>query len=107
MPIQPGFCYRRNEYYPGTCPIPTYRPLRGKSASARCLIGGIGPYEITESARNKHLSRNPRRNEVLSSRALIVEDNTQERTIDVKPAVILNETQFLEFVHEEVDPRTR
>ena len=38
---------------------------------------------------------------------LIVENNAQERTVDVKAAVVLDETQFLEFVHEEVDPRTR
>jgi hypothetical protein len=38
---------------------------------------------------------------------LIVEDNIQERTVDVKLAVILDETQLLEFVHEEVYSRTR
>ena len=39
--------------------------------------------------------------------SLIVEDNTQERAVNVKPAICMNEAQFLEFVHEEVDPRTR
>jgi hypothetical protein len=38
--------------------------------------------------------------------SLIVEDNTQERTVDVQPAVVLNEAQLLEFVHEQIDPRT-
>ena len=39
-----------------------------------------------------------------------MQDNTQERTVDMQPAVVLvvlNEAQFLEFIHEEVDPRTR
>ena len=35
---------------------------------------------------------------------LIVEDNAQQRTIDVKPAVVPDEAQFLEFVHEKIDP---
>jgi hypothetical protein len=43
----------------------------------------------------------------LESRRLLMQDNTQERTVDMQPAVVLNEAQFLEFIHEEVDPRTR
>ena len=54
----------------------------------------------------EHL-KSPPQDEALCPGALIVEDNTQERTVDVKAAVVPDETQFLEFVHEEVDPRTR
>ena len=32
----------------------------------------------------------------------IVEDNIQERAVDVQLAVVLDETQLLEFVHEEI-----
>ena len=35
---------------------------------------------------------------------LLVQDNTQERSIDLKSAVVLNESELSEFVHEEVDP---
>ena len=38
---------------------------------------------------------------------LVVEDNTQERIVDVKPAIVPDETQLLEFVHEKIDPGTR
>jgi hypothetical protein len=35
---------------------------------------------------------------------LLVQDNTQERSIDLKAAVVLDESQLPEFVHEEVNP---
>ena len=38
---------------------------------------------------------------------LLVQDNTQEGSVDMKPAIVLNEAQFLEFVHEEIDPAAR
>jgi hypothetical protein len=38
------------------------------------------------------------------SRPLLVQDNTQERSIDLKSAVVLDESQLSEFVHEEVNP---
>jgi hypothetical protein len=41
------------------------------------------------------------------SGSLLVQDNTQEGRIDVDLAVILDEAQFPEFVHEEIDPGAR
>jgi|SRR5579859_4658398 len=35
---------------------------------------------------------------------LLVQHHTQERSIDLKSAVVLNETQLAEFVHEKIDP---
>ena len=35
---------------------------------------------------------------------LIVQDNTQERIVDVNPAVAFDEAHLPEFVHEEIDP---
>jgi hypothetical protein len=43
----------------------------------------------------------------LESRWLLVQDNTQERSVDMQPAIILNEAQFLEFIHEKIDPGAR
>src|SRR5450759_3205352 len=37
----------------------------------------------------------------------VVQDTTQERTIDVDLAVVLDETQFPELVHENIDPGPR
>ena len=37
----------------------------------------------------------------------IVQDDTQEGTVDMETAIVLNEPQFPEFVHEEIDPRAR
>ena len=34
---------------------------------------------------------------------LVVQDHTQQRVIHVKAAVIVDESQLLEFVHEKVD----
>ena len=36
-----------------------------------------------------------------------MQDNTQEGSVDMQPAIILNEPQFLEFIHEKIDPGTR
>ena len=36
-----------------------------------------------------------------------MQDNTQEGSVDMQPAIILNEAQFLEFIHEKIDPGTR
>ena len=38
---------------------------------------------------------------------LLVEDNTQEGFVDLKSAVVMNEAQFPEFVHEKVDSGAR
>src|SRR6266478_2073675 len=38
---------------------------------------------------------------------LLVKDNTQEGIVDVDLAVVLDESQFPEFVHEKIDPRPR
>src|ERR1700674_4719121 len=37
----------------------------------------------------------------------IVQDNIQEGSIDVQPAIVTNEAQFPEFVHEKVDSGAR
>jgi hypothetical protein len=36
-----------------------------------------------------------------------VQDNTQQGRVDVNVAIILNQAQTLEFVHEKVDPGAR
>ena len=38
---------------------------------------------------------------------LLVQNDAQEGVVDVQPAVILDEAQFPEFVHEKIDPRPR
>src|SRR6267378_8501317 len=38
---------------------------------------------------------------------LLVQDNTQEGIVDVDLAVVLDESEFPEFVHEKIDPRPR
>lgn len=34
-------------------------------------------------------------------RSSVVQDNTQEGAVDLKPSIVLYEAQFLEFVHED------
>ena len=36
---------------------------------------------------------------------LVVENNVQKRAVDLQPAVVVNEAQLPEAVHEEADPR--
>ena len=38
---------------------------------------------------------------------LFVQHYAQERGVDVKTAVVLDESQLPEFVHEKIDPRAR
>jgi hypothetical protein len=38
---------------------------------------------------------------------LVVQDNTQEGIVDLNLAIVLDEAQFLEFVHEKIDPGPR
>ena len=38
---------------------------------------------------------------------LLVEDNTQEGFVDLKSAIVMNEAQFPEFVHEKIDASPR
>jgi len=57
-------------------------------------------------------SRVPRATPGLGSREtavqteLVVEDDIQQRAVHLQPAVVVNETQLPESVHEEADPRT-
>jgi hypothetical protein len=37
----------------------------------------------------------------------LLQHDAQERSIDLNPAVVLDKTQFSEFVHEEIHARTR
>jgi hypothetical protein len=36
-----------------------------------------------------------------------VQDNTQQRIIDVQLGIVLNEAQFSEFIHEKIDSGAR
>ena len=38
-------------------------------------------------------------------RKLVVENNIQQRAMDLQPAVVANKAQFPEPIHEEADPR--
>jgi hypothetical protein len=37
----------------------------------------------------------------------VVQDHTEEGIVDLKSAIVSNEAQFPEFVHEKIDPRAR
>ncbi len=37
----------------------------------------------------------------------VVQDDAQERSIDLNSSVVLDETQLPELVHEQIDPRAR
>ena len=39
--------------------------------------------------------------------SLVVQDNTEEGRIYVEAAVVLDEAQFSEFIHEKIDARSR
>ena len=39
-------------------------------------------------------------------RNLVVQDNTEEGIVDLNLAIVFDEAQFPEFVHEEIDPGT-
>ena len=41
-----------------------------------------------------------------ASGALVVQDDIQQRTVDLQLAVVLDEAQFPESVHEKADSRT-
>src|SRR6202140_5108323 len=43
----------------------------------------------------------------LESRRLLMQDNTQQGSVDVNTTIVLNEAQFLEFFHEKIDPGAR
>src|ERR1700692_1896696 len=38
---------------------------------------------------------------------LLAQDNIQEGSVDMEPAIVFNEAEFLEFVHEKIDPGAR
>src|SRR5216684_1585426 len=40
----------------------------------------------------------------IAKAGLLVQHDAQERSVDLKSAVILDEAQFPEFVHEKIDP---
>ena len=60
-------------------------------------------------ARSLQKSLSQRRADLMSWRSLevdsLVKDDTQERSVDLKIAVVLYETQFPELIHEKIDPR--
>jgi hypothetical protein len=37
----------------------------------------------------------------------VVQDDSQEGIVDLKRAIVTNEAQFPEFIHEKIDPRAR
>ena len=39
--------------------------------------------------------------------ASVVQDNTQKRTVDMDPTVVLDQAQSSEFVHKKIDPGSR
>src|SRR3970040_1595399 len=43
----------------------------------------------------------------LCAASSILQNNSQEGSVDDELAVVLDKAQFLELVHEEIDPRTR
>jgi hypothetical protein len=36
-----------------------------------------------------------------------MQDNTEEGTVDVEPAIGVNKAQFLEFIHKQINSRPR
>ena len=49
----------------------------------------------------------PGRSEFPRENRLIVQDNAEEGGVDLQAAVVINEPEVLELVHEEVDARSR
>ena len=39
--------------------------------------------------------------------ALLVHDDGEQRVVDLEPILVVDESQSLEFLHEEIDPRSR
>ena len=82
--------------------------ISGSAGFARLVMSVAGYASCLRQATNAVRANKLSARELhLPDASLIVEDNTQERTVDVKPAIVLDEAQFLEFVHEKIDPRTR
>jgi hypothetical protein len=64
-----------------------------------CFFLGVKVARAGIERRSNHRCRVSSR----ESGSLLVQDNTQEGRIDVDLAVVLDEAQFSEFVHEEID----
>ena len=57
-------------------------------------------------SRGFHVDRSSGFQRTGSKPNLLVQDNTEEGIVDLNLAIVLDEAQFSEFVHEEIDPGT-
>jgi hypothetical protein len=83
-------------------PLSTYTSIAHSGDINRAALCGTG---LKSSGSGRIVGAARRSRDV--SDPLIVQDNAQERFIDVEAAVCVNEAQSLEFVHEQVDSRPR
>ena len=67
------------------------------------MLDQLASLEILNLFNMSHILKFP----YAQSCRLLVQDNTQERSIDMKSTVALDESELSEFVHEKIDPGTR